>query len=130
MFPMDTTDFYQIFLGIKQIICLSESQPYIKNIDTINTLQQKYRYRIFSISAITKYASFAFTSVLPDVRIYLYMYGFLKFIRTGTEFCTHFCEIKILVRIFAKIQFLRAKYNIFTKTTVFPTFIFQGSFGQ
>ncbi len=30
MFPADTADFYQIFLHIKQIICPSESQPYIK----------------------------------------------------------------------------------------------------
>ncbi len=63
MFPVDTADFYQIFLHIKQIIRPSESQSYLKeqekNINTINsidTLPQKYRYhryQIFLILAIT-----------------------------------------------------------------------------
>ncbi len=63
MFPVDTTDFCQTFLHIKQIIRPSESQPYTKkqenSIDTIDSsdnLQQKYRYyryQMFSLLAIT-----------------------------------------------------------------------------
>ncbi len=64
MFLVDTADFYQIFLHIKQIICPSESQPYIKKqekyFDSIDNLEQNYRwyrYQIFSILAIKVYTN-------------------------------------------------------------------------
>ncbi len=46
MFPVDTANFYQIFLHMKQIICPSEWQPYIKkqekSIDTIGSIDTKF----------------------------------------------------------------------------------------